>query len=106
MFLLVVVTLSLCLYSGDAVSLTTAPKSLLSKLPWQSQGYSSWRWQDYNINYVDLGGEDRDNVKPALLLIHGFGASVYHCTLPYSTQPTLLPPPLYLMLHHTVRREV
>eukprot|EP00562_Extubocellulus_spinifer_P027902 CAMPEP_0178656962 /NCGR_PEP_ID=MMETSP0698-20121128/25109_1 /TAXON_ID=265572 /ORGANISM="Extubocellulus spinifer, Strain CCMP396" /LENGTH=371 /DNA_ID=CAMNT_0020299063 /DNA_START=20 /DNA_END=1133 /DNA_ORIENTATION=+ len=44
------------------------------RLPWYEQGYSSWKWRDHNINYLELG----DPSKPALLLIHGFGASAYH----------------------------
>mmetsp|Transcript_2201 Transcript_2201/g.3472 ORF Transcript_2201/g.3472 Transcript_2201/m.3472 type:complete len:385 (-) Transcript_2201:142-1296(-) len=48
-----------------------------SKLPWQSSGYEKWMWQGNGINYVDIGG-DEDSSKPPLLLIHGFGASVYH----------------------------
>jgi pimeloyl-ACP methyl ester carboxylesterase len=46
-----------------------------NKLPWLPQGYNTWIWRDHRINWVDLGGDDS---KPPLLLIHGFGASVYH----------------------------
>lgn len=46
-----------------------------NKLPWIQSGYKSWTWRGNKINYVDLGG---DSAKPPLLLIHGFGASVYH----------------------------
>ncbi len=45
------------------------------KLPWNPTGYKIWKWRDYNINYVDIGGDQK---KPPLLLIHGFGASVFH----------------------------
>lgn len=45
------------------------------KLPWLQKGYKTWLWNDYKINYVDIGG---DLSKPPLLLIHGFGASIYH----------------------------
>ena len=44
------------------------------KLPWIEQGYKSWNWKNHKINYVELG----DPSKPALVLIHGFGASSYH----------------------------
>lgn len=44
------------------------------RLPWLAEGYSEWEWRGHKINYVQLGDPD----KPALLLIHGFGASVYH----------------------------
>ena len=50
--------------------------SSLQRLPWNPQGYKEWVWRGHRINYVDAGeGQE----KPALLLIHGFGASVYHC---------------------------
>lgn len=45
-----------------------------SVLPWSATGYSSWKWKDQMINYVELGSKD----KPKLLLIHGFGASAFH----------------------------
>lgn len=48
------------------------------KLPWSPSGYHSWNWRGYKINYVHLGGEDKSDQKPPLVLIHGFGASVYH----------------------------
>jgi len=46
-----------------------------NKLIWKPEGYKTWVWRDQNINYVDIGGDDS---KPPLLLIHGFGASIYH----------------------------
>lgn len=45
-----------------------------NKLPWIENGYQTWQWKDYNINYIEMG----DPTKPALVLIHGFGASSYH----------------------------
>ena len=58
---------------------TTTP---LGKLPWKPEGYETWMWRTaegntYRINYVDLTTKENEN-KPPLLLIHGFGASVYH----------------------------
>ena len=45
------------------------------ELPWHPEGYQTWAWKDgRNINYIEMG----DPTKPALLLIHGFGASSYH----------------------------
>ena len=44
------------------------------KLPWIESGYETWKWRDYDINYIEMG----DKSKPALVLIHGFGASSYH----------------------------
>ena len=45
-----------------------------TKLPWISNGYKSYKFNNYKINYVELG----DKNKPSILLIHGFGASAYH----------------------------
>lgn len=44
------------------------------RLSWQPEGHSTWQWNGQNINYIEMG----DKTKPALLLIHGFGASAYH----------------------------
>eukprot|EP00529_Nitzschia_sp_RCC80_P021847 CAMPEP_0113511974 /NCGR_PEP_ID=MMETSP0014_2-20120614/39072_1 /TAXON_ID=2857 /ORGANISM="Nitzschia sp." /LENGTH=384 /DNA_ID=CAMNT_0000408261 /DNA_START=438 /DNA_END=1592 /DNA_ORIENTATION=+ /assembly_acc=CAM_ASM_000159 len=45
------------------------------KLPWIESGYKTWKWKDqYNINYIEMG----DKSKPAIVLIHGFGASAFH----------------------------
>ena len=44
------------------------------KLPWFEQGYKTWKWQGHDINYIEMG----DKTKPALILIHGFGASAFH----------------------------
>ena len=46
----------------------------LRKMEWKPEGYSSWKWKGNSINYVEYG----DRKKPPLLLIHGFGASVFH----------------------------
>lgn len=44
------------------------------KLPWIQEGYQTWKWKDNDINYIEMG----DPSKPAIVLIHGFGASSYH----------------------------
>lgn len=44
------------------------------KLPWIENGYNTYKWRDHDINYIEMG----DPSKPALVLIHGFGASCYH----------------------------
>jgi pimeloyl-ACP methyl ester carboxylesterase len=51
------------------------------KLPWKPEGYKEWRWKyagapdgAHTIAYESMG----DPLKPPLLLIHGFGASLYH----------------------------
>lgn len=51
--------------------------NLQDKLPWLEKGYDSWTWRGHKINYVEVGFEPNAN-KPPLLLIHGFGASVFH----------------------------
>jgi pimeloyl-ACP methyl ester carboxylesterase len=53
---------------------TTTTTDSLQKLAWKQEGYQSWDWNGKNINYIEMG----DSSKPALLLIHGFGASAYH----------------------------
>ncbi|ACI64660.1 predicted protein [Thalassiosira pseudonana CCMP1335] len=46
------------------------------RLPYSPTGYATWEWETtiHKINYLSLGSP----TKPALLLIHGFGASSYH----------------------------
>jgi len=45
------------------------------ELPWIEDGYNTWNWKGkHDINYIELG----DKSKPALVLIHGFGASSFH----------------------------
>ena len=44
------------------------------KIPWIQEGYNTYKWRDQEINYIEMG----DPSKPALVLIHGFGASSYH----------------------------
>jgi len=45
------------------------------ELPWMEEGYNTWKWKgEHEINYIELG----DKSKPALVLIHGFGASSFH----------------------------
>jgi hypothetical protein len=46
----------------------------VNKLPWKPEGYQTWIWNGHKINYINYGSSS----KPPLLLIHGFGASVYH----------------------------
>lgn len=48
--------------------------------PFTPEGYNTWEWQGHKINYLEMGGDSSNNKdeKPALLLIHGFGASAYH----------------------------
>lgn len=43
-------------------------------LPWMEDGYQTWEHAGNKINYLEMG----DPSNPALLLIHGFGASAYH----------------------------
>ncbi len=46
----------------------------LTRITWQPSGYNSHEWEGRRINYIEAG----DPSKPALLLIHGFGASAFH----------------------------
>jgi pimeloyl-ACP methyl ester carboxylesterase len=74
---------STCSFSSSA-STATAPTSsntlkdfdchIDKKLPWIPSGYQTWEWRGNNINYIEMG----DPSKPALVLIHGFGASAFH----------------------------
>lgn len=43
------------------------------RMAYQKDGYRSWVWNGHGINYVKSGSSG-----PIVLLIHGFGASVYH----------------------------
>eukprot|EP00611_Tribonema_gayanum_P024804 TRINITY_DN5544_c0_g1_i1.p1 TRINITY_DN5544_c0_g1~~TRINITY_DN5544_c0_g1_i1.p1 ORF type:complete len:360 (+),score=115.52 TRINITY_DN5544_c0_g1_i1:148-1227(+) len=57
----------------------TSAASAVSKLPWEPGGYSKWTYvrpegDSHTVTYVNSGAKD----KPALLLVHGFGASCYH----------------------------
>lgn len=63
-----------------------------TRLPYSPTGYSTWKWKTHHnaqnhhqqqqpsvqtthsINYLEVG----DPSKPAILLVHGFGASSYH----------------------------
>jgi len=60
--------------SSPIDSLSTFDYQNNDKLPWVQDGYGTWKWRENNINYLEMG----DPSKPALLLIHGFGASSYH----------------------------
>ena len=55
---------------------SSARSGALQRLPWRPQGYREWVWRGHRINFVDEGAGEG---KPPLLLVHGFGASVYHC---------------------------
>jgi pimeloyl-ACP methyl ester carboxylesterase len=73
---------STCCFSSTAFTTSTASSTTLkdfdfrsnNKLPWIPSGYQTWNWRGNNINYIELG----DPSKPALVLIHGFGASAFH----------------------------
>lgn len=43
------------------------------RLAYQKDGYRTWKWKDHSINWISAGDSG-----PVVLLIHGFGASVYH----------------------------
>ncbi|PRQ47570.1 putative chlorophyllase [Rosa chinensis] len=53
-------------------SLATEPAQGIERLPFKPEGYNFWTWRGHKIHYV-VQGEG-----PAVLLIHGFGASSFH----------------------------
>ncbi|CAI5985029.1 unnamed protein product [Closterium sp. NIES-64] len=48
----------------------------LTRMVLQEEGYQQWEWQGNKVNYV-VAGDVSSDATP-VLLIHGFGASVYH----------------------------
>lgn len=44
----------------------------IERLPFKAEGYNFWTWRGHKIHYV-VQGEG-----PAVVLIHGFGASSFH----------------------------
>lgn len=48
------------------------PAQGIERLPFKSEGYNFWTWRGHKIHYV-VQGEG-----PPVVLIHGFGASVFH----------------------------
>mmetsp|Transcript_37233 Transcript_37233/g.107519 ORF Transcript_37233/g.107519 Transcript_37233/m.107519 type:complete len:340 (+) Transcript_37233:97-1116(+) len=79
--LLVACLLPQTIDSLSTVAVPTAPNPLQdfdlttnTKLPWLQDGYQTWKWRNHDINYIEMG----DPSKPAIVLIHGFGASAYH----------------------------
>ena len=45
----------------------------VQRLALQPEGWNTWRWRGQDINWLSAGDSG-----PAVVLIHGFGASVYH----------------------------
>ena len=60
--------------SSIDVNTDVTNKNSIERLEWNDNGYKTWKWKDHVINYLEMG----DKSKPAILLIHGFGASAYH----------------------------
>lgn len=61
-----------------AVAVETLPPLEVSEIDGKCK---KWGWRGYAINYFvypEISGEAADNVKPPLLLVHGFGASIAH----------------------------
>jgi hypothetical protein len=73
--LLLEITLSTVLESRPA-KFNSWFNSDRSSLLFDRNGYSQYTWRGHTINYIDAGDTNTD--KPAILLIHGFGASSYH----------------------------
>ncbi|CAI5961292.1 unnamed protein product [Closterium sp. NIES-65] len=58
----------------------------LTRMVLQEEGYQQWEWQGNKVNYV-VAGDVSSDATP-VLLIHGFGASVYHWSNnPYPRAP-------------------
>ena len=79
--LLVACILPQTIHSLSSVAVPTSTNPLQDfdlttnkKLPWLQDGYQTWKWRNHDINYIEMG----DPTKPAIVLIHGFGASAYH----------------------------
>ncbi|KAK9948581.1 hypothetical protein M0R45_004150 [Rubus argutus] len=53
-------------------SLATEPVQGIERLQFKPEGYNFWTWRGHKIHYV-VQGEG-----PAVVLIHGFGASAFH----------------------------
>uniref|UniRef100_A0A1D1XI43 Putative hydrolase yugF n=2 Tax=Anthurium amnicola TaxID=1678845 RepID=A0A1D1XI43_9ARAE len=49
-----------------------SPTRGMEKLPFKLEGYNFWTWRGRKIHYVEQGSG------PPVVLIHGFGASVFH----------------------------
>ncbi|XP_022981525.1 pheophytinase, chloroplastic-like [Cucurbita maxima] len=61
--------------SGVSVTGSSAviqPAQGIERLPFKPEGYNFWTWRGHKIHYV-VQGEG-----PPIVLIHGFGASVFH----------------------------
>ncbi len=58
--------------ANDEIALEQDSRGNL-RMAYQKDGYRSWNWNGHGINYVKSGDSG-----PIVLLIHGFGASVYH----------------------------
>ncbi|GAB2231819.1 hypothetical protein Droror1_Dr00010834 [Drosera rotundifolia] len=58
--------------SGLGSSVAAQPVQGLERLAFKPDGYNFWKWKGHNIHYL-VQGEG-----PAIVLIHGFGASVFH----------------------------
>ncbi|XP_023552597.1 pheophytinase, chloroplastic-like [Cucurbita pepo subsp. pepo] len=53
-------------------SVVMQPAQGIERLPFKPEGYNFWTWRGHKIHYV-VQGEG-----PPIVLIHGFGASVFH----------------------------
>lgn len=45
----------------------------VERLALQPEGWSCWSWRGHNVNFLAAGDKG-----PVVVLVHGFGASVYH----------------------------
>jgi hypothetical protein len=62
---------SVLAFVPQTVQITESPAP---RLEWRPEGHKFWSWRGHRVHYLQQGRAD----KPALVLIHGFGASTYH----------------------------
>ncbi|KAG0498418.1 hypothetical protein HPP92_003109 [Vanilla planifolia] len=60
------------LAEGSVRGVTPASATMLEKLAFRPEGYNYWTWRGRKIHYVEQGQGH------PIVLIHGFGASVFH----------------------------
>ncbi len=51
----------------------------VERLALQTDGWSFWEWRGHMCNYISAG---EDNDGPIVVLVHGFGAKIYHWRYP------------------------
>lgn len=73
-FLIILLLGSVRSFPLHANTITMSGEKNMEKLSWDENGYRTWEHKGYRVNYIESG----DKRNPPVLLIHGFGANVYH----------------------------